>query len=59
MPAITFREIDADNWLTCVRLTVGPEQTDFVASNVFSLAQAAYQRQPRLIPLGVCQIPHA
>jgi diamine N-acetyltransferase len=31
----------------------GLEQTDFVASNVFSLAQAAYQRQPHLIPLGV------
>ncbi len=53
MPTITLRAIDADNWLACVRLSVAPTQTDFVASNVFSLAQAAYQRQPRLIPLGV------
>lgn len=50
--AVTLRPITEDNWAACVQLVVAPEQTEFVASNAVSLAQAAYQRNPGLIPLG-------
>lgn len=50
---VTLRPITEENWAACVELVVAPEQTEFVASNAMSLAQAAYQRRPSLIPLGV------
>lgn len=39
---ITLREIDRNNYMQCLQLQVAPEQKEFVASNAFSLAQAAY-----------------
>ncbi|HLY32134.1 MAG TPA: GNAT family N-acetyltransferase [Ktedonobacterales bacterium] len=51
MPSITLRPVTRENWLACVELTVAPDQTEYIASNVFSLAQAAYQAG--LVPLGV------
>jgi diamine N-acetyltransferase len=53
MRQIALRAISEDNWQMCVELSVHPTQTDFVASNAYSLAQAAYQCHPRLVPLGV------
>ncbi len=50
-PAIILRPVTRDNWRDCVELTVAPDQTDFVAPNVYSLAQAAYQGG--LVPLAV------
>ena len=48
---MTLREITRENWEQCVRLTVGPEQERFVASNAVSLAQSKYE--PEWIPLAV------
>ncbi len=39
---IELRDVSRDNWLQCVRLEVRQDQKGFVASNAFSLAQAAY-----------------
>ncbi len=40
---LTLRPIDKENWKECARLEVNPEQREYVASNPFSLAQAAYE----------------
>ena len=48
---IRLRPITRANWQTCVSIEVRPDQRDFVASNAYSLAQAAYE--PGLIPLAV------
>jgi len=37
---VTLHEITMENFAECIRLNVGPEQRDFVASNVYSLAEA-------------------
>ena len=50
-PAVELRPIDRDNWQACVRLSVAPEQRDFVAPNAYSLAQAAYE--PECHPLAI------
>ena len=50
-PTVAFRPVTGDNWQAVVRLTVAPGQEDFVASNTYSLAQAAYQSG--LVPLAV------
>lgn len=49
--AITLRDITADNWRDCARLTVAEHQRHFVASNAWSLAQSKYE--PELVPLGI------
>jgi diamine N-acetyltransferase len=41
---VTLREITMDNFLECVRLSVGEAQKNFVASNMFSLAEAKADR---------------
>ncbi|WP_252217454.1 hypothetical protein [Clostridium sp. VAP41] len=46
---INFREIDKSNYNTCVSLKVGEHQTNYVASNAFSLVQASYEDE--LYPL--------
>lgn len=37
---ITFKEIDRHNFFEVIKLKVADEQSEFVASNLFSLAQA-------------------
>ncbi|RCX21478.1 diamine N-acetyltransferase [Fontibacillus phaseoli] len=37
---ITLKEIDRNNFFDVIKLSVADEQRDFVASNLFSLAQA-------------------
>jgi len=37
---ITLREIDRDNFYDVIKLSVADEQKEFVASNMYSLAQA-------------------
>jgi diamine N-acetyltransferase len=37
---VTLREINNDNFRECLKLKLKPEQEDFVASNMFSLAEA-------------------
>ncbi len=48
---VTLREIIADNWRECVKIKVEASQTQFVASNAFSLAQSKYE--PECVPLAV------
>lgn len=50
-PQISLREITLDNWRTCVRLRVAPDQQELIASNAVSLAQAKYQTE--MVPLGI------
>ena len=48
---IKFSEIDKSNYNTCISLKVGAHQTNYVASNAFSLVQAFYE--DGLYPLGI------
>ncbi|MEA5010971.1 MAG: GNAT family protein [Angelakisella sp.] len=48
---IEFRSIDRTNYNECIDLHVNNDQKRFVASNQFSLVQAAYD--PNLYPLAV------
>jgi diamine N-acetyltransferase len=48
---LNLREINRENYMECLRLTVAPAQRDFVASNAFSLAQAKYH--PQCVPLAI------
>jgi diamine N-acetyltransferase len=48
---VSLRPITADNWLECIRLKVDDSQTQFVASNAFSLAQSKFE--PESITLGI------
>ena len=51
MPEIVLRAIDMANFRECIGLRVAEEQEDFVASNVYSLAQA--KTNPRLHPFAI------
>lgn len=48
---IEFKVIDRSNYNECIELKTSEEQKRFVASNMFSLVQSAYE--PNLYPLGV------
>jgi diamine N-acetyltransferase len=48
---ITLRDIDKTNWLTCIKLRPGEEQRYFIASNLFSLAEAKVY--PECVPMGI------
>lgn len=39
-PVLTLREINMDNFRECIRLSVAEDQREFVASNMYSLAEA-------------------
>ena len=39
---VTLRPITKDNWFACIKLKVRPDQESFVASNVFSIAEAQF-----------------
>lgn len=41
--AITLQEITKDNWRQCVKLKVADDQQEFVAPNVYSLAQSKFE----------------
>lgn len=48
---IEFRRIDRSNYNECIELKISEDQKRFVASNMYSLVQAAYE--PNLYPLGI------
>lgn len=48
---ITLREVDRDNFFELIRLKVKENQKDFVATNIFSIAQSKVQ--PECIPLAI------
>ena len=49
---ITLDEITVENFDEVIALTVAPEQTEFVCSNVESIAQSKVM--PECVPLAVC-----
>jgi diamine N-acetyltransferase len=49
---IMLREVNRDNWFSIVQLQVADDQKGFVASNAFSLTQAHYEPESKLVPLG-------
>lgn len=48
---IRLRAVDAGNWRQVITLEVNEDQQGFVASNLYSLAEAAYE--PNLFPLAI------
>ncbi len=48
---ITLREITKDNWKQCISLKVAPNQQNFVASNLYSLAESRFE--PDCMPLAI------
>jgi len=48
---VKLREIDRSTWEQCCDLRVSVPQREFVASNAYSLAQAAYE--PDTYPMGI------
>lgn len=48
---ILFKPIDNSNYEECINLSVNENQKNFVAPNMFSLVQAAYESD--LYPLGI------
>lgn len=51
MSHVTLRQITTENWRDAITLEVAESQQGLVASNLFSLAQAAYE--PDYYPCGV------
>ena len=40
---IEFREVNKTNWIECIQLELEENQTGFVSSNLFSLAQSKFE----------------
>jgi len=49
-----LRPVTSENWNAVARLAVGEEQSNFVAPNSYSLAQAAYE--PGLTPVAIYDV---
>ncbi|NLX08805.1 MAG: GNAT family N-acetyltransferase [Chloroflexi bacterium] len=49
--AIRLQEVNKDNWQACTKLEPREDQRNFVAPNVYSLAEARFY--PELVPLAV------
>ncbi|SMG20039.1 GNAT family N-acetyltransferase [Paenibacillus aquistagni] len=39
---ITLKDVDKSNWEACAQLKVRPEQEDYIASNLYSIAEAQF-----------------
>jgi len=48
---VALKPITAENWQECISLTVKEEQTDFVPSNLYSIAEAQFY--PQAAPLVI------
>jgi len=48
---VTLRPIIKENWIECIGLKVKSEQQDFVATNLYSIAQS--KADPSLIPMAI------
>jgi diamine N-acetyltransferase len=48
---VVLKEITRDNWEDCIDLKVSPEQKNFVASNLYSIAESQFY--PGCVPLAV------
>jgi len=51
MTTAYLKEINRDNWKQAIRIDVAPEQKRFVASNLYSIAEAIFN--PTFVPLAV------
>ena len=51
MTIVHLREINQDNWKQAIRIDVAPEQKRFVASNLYSIAEAIFN--PTYVPLAI------
>jgi diamine N-acetyltransferase len=51
MDTVTLRNLTTGNWVECVRLSVRDDQKNFVASNVFSVAEAHFY--PELVTQAI------
>jgi diamine N-acetyltransferase len=49
--SVSLRPVTQDNWRDVARLQVAEDQHEFVAANIYSLAEAAYE--PGLTPLAI------
>jgi diamine N-acetyltransferase len=48
---VTLRDLTPDNWQTCIRLKVRDDQSTFVATNVYSVAESKIE--PSLMPRAI------
>ena len=48
---VTLRPIAKENWIECIGLKVRPEQQDFVATNLYSIAES--KADPSFIPMAI------
>lgn len=48
---ITLRPVTQDNWEECIQLKVREDQRNFVASNLYSIAESKFY--PELQPMGI------
>lgn len=48
---LIFKEVDRNNWESCIELTVSNEQKNFVAANWYSILQAKFEAD--LYPLCI------
>jgi len=48
---VSLEEINRDNWKQAIRLEVAPEQARFVATNLYSIAEAIFN--PTYVPLAI------
>jgi len=51
MATVHLKEINQDNWKQAIRLDVAPDQKRFVASNLYSIAEAIFN--PTYAPLAI------
>ena len=51
MTTVYLKEINQDNWKQAIRLDVAAEQQRFVASNLYSIAEAIFN--PTYVPLAI------
>jgi diamine N-acetyltransferase len=52
MSAITLQQITHENWQQAIKLTVHEHQRSFVASNLYSIAEAQFYAT--WVPLAIC-----
>lgn len=48
---VILKNLTQDNWKDCIKLKVNPDQENFVASNLYSIAEAQFK--PGCTPLAV------
>lgn len=53
MATISLKPITSENWRECTRLIVADDQKSWVAPNVTSLAESAFEPESNLVPLGI------